>query len=56
MYGVQETVPCQWCATPTTYTGTKECNDCHEIRMRCGNNWTATFKIIAAEFEERNTT
>lgn len=27
-------VPCRWCATPTTYTGTRECDPCHNVRTR----------------------
>lgn len=29
-----ETVPCGTCGEPTTYTGTKQCNDCHEVETR----------------------
>jgi hypothetical protein len=28
------TVPCETCGTPTTYTGTKRCNNCWEIEHR----------------------
>ena len=30
----QATVPCKWCEKPTHMTGTKECSNCHEIRIR----------------------
>lgn len=30
----QETVPCETCGEPTTYTGTKRCNNCHEVESR----------------------
>ena len=28
------TVPCATCGQPTTYTGTKRCNNCHEVETR----------------------
>lgn len=30
----QETVPCETCGEPTTYTGTKRCNNCYEVETR----------------------
>lgn len=39
-------VPCKWCNTPTHLTGTKECNGCHEIRMRAGYNMDAARRIM----------
>ena len=30
----QPTVPCETCGTPTTYTGTKRCNNCWEVEGR----------------------
>jgi hypothetical protein len=30
----QETVPCETCGDPTTYTGTKRCNNCYEVESR----------------------
>lgn len=26
------TVPCKYCGTPTTYTGTKQCDPCHNAQ------------------------
>ena len=28
------TVPCRTCGEPTTFTGTKQCDDCHEVETR----------------------
>jgi len=30
----QSTIPCAICGTPTTYTGTKRCNNCWEVEHR----------------------
>lgn len=30
------TVSCKTCGEPTTFTGTKQCNGCHEVEMRLG--------------------
>lgn len=30
----RETVPCQYCGTPTPMTGTKCCNNCYEVSSR----------------------
>lgn len=30
----EDTVPCKWCAKPTFFLSTKECNRCWEIRHR----------------------
>ena len=29
-----KSVPCKWCKVPTTYTGTEECDPCHQMRIR----------------------
>ncbi len=33
MFKVEE-VPCETCGVPTTFTGTKRCNDCWEVEAR----------------------
>lgn len=44
-----EEVPCKWCGEPTTYTGTEECNNCHEIRCRIHpENLEIILKMIIA--------
>lgn len=30
----QETVPCETCGEPTTFLGTKRCNNCYEVESR----------------------
>lgn len=30
----QPTVPCETCGEPTTFTGTKRCNNCYEVESR----------------------
>ena len=30
----QETIPCKYCGKPTLLLGTKECDGCHELRVR----------------------
>ncbi len=30
----ETTVPCSTCEQPTTFTGTKKCNDCWEVERR----------------------
>ncbi len=30
----EETVPCRFCGEQTRMTGTKECDNCHEVRAR----------------------
>lgn len=47
------TVPCRWCKRPTDFIGTRECDNCHEIRMRVAVDWNATDRIIQ---HERNST
>lgn len=32
------TVPCQWCKLPTPMLGTRECDRCHELRIRIQYN------------------
>jgi hypothetical protein len=29
-----ETIPCETCGEPTTFTGTKRCNNCYEVESR----------------------
>lgn len=31
---ISETVPCDTCKEPTTFTGTKRCNNCYEVEGR----------------------
>jgi hypothetical protein len=42
----QETIPCKWCNVPTPMLGTKECDNCHEIRTRAQLNVTAAVLIV----------
>lgn len=30
----QATVACKWCSKPTTFLGTRECDPCHQLRLR----------------------
>jgi hypothetical protein len=32
------TVSCKWCGQETSMTGTKECDNCHELRVRIVNS------------------
>ncbi len=34
----EKTVPCIWCGTATTFTGTKHCDPCHELDKRIFDN------------------
>lgn len=43
----EETVPCQFCDTPTRMTGTKMCNNCWEIQGRISN--TTDGRLVLAK-------
>lgn len=42
------TCPCRWCAKPTTFLGTRECNFCHELRTRVYNHPEMAEKMLQA--------
>lgn len=42
----QPTVPCKVCDTPTTYTGTKLCNNCYEVVNRLERNDAYREKVM----------
>lgn len=44
----RSTVPCRWCGKPTPMTGTKECDPCHELRVRINMDPEITSRILAA--------
>lgn len=45
--------PCKWCGVKTTYTGTKECDRCHNITSSLhGMPGTAIYKILQAELPD----
>lgn len=48
----QATVPCKWCRLPTTYLGTRECDPCHELRVRISRDPTRARQILAAVDED----
>jgi len=49
----QPTVPCKWCAEPTPMLGTKECDSCHEVRIRMTQMAPITMlRIIAGVVNE----
>lgn len=39
-------VPCKWCSNPTRMTGTKECNNCWEMRSRMQSNMVVARRIL----------
>ncbi len=50
-----EKIPCQWCGDLTRMLGTKECDNCHEVRMRIYNMPdTVLEKIIGSRNETTN--
>jgi hypothetical protein len=42
----EHTVPCIWCGTPTAYTGTKQCDACHELDKRISDSPELAARIV----------
>jgi hypothetical protein len=51
-----ETVPCTWCGTPTTYTGTKHCDPCHELDKRISSSTELAARMVGFYSKQQNIT
>lgn len=49
----EKTVPCSWCGTPTTYTGTKHCDPCHELDKRISGSPELAARITGYYAEQK---
>jgi hypothetical protein len=46
------TVPCIFCGVPSTFTGTKRCNNCWELEHRMRGNVALSLKILKHVHDE----
>lgn len=48
------TVPCTWCGAPTTFTGTKHCDPCHELDKRISDNPELAARMVGYFGHQQN--